>query len=213
MATVLLVDDHEVVRAGTAMLLSLEGGIEVVGEASTPDDGYRLAKQLKPDVVVMDVRFDEGSGIGAARKICTDVPRTRVIMFTAFADDEALFASIMAGVSGFLLKQVKGRDLAAAIHAVAEGHSLLDAKVTAAVLERLRSGRRVPQDERLARLTPREQEILHLVALGRTNGDIARSIHLSEKTVKNHVTRILSKLEVSRRSEAASYFTRHAASN
>ena len=215
MVRVLLVDDHEVVRAGIAMLLSLEGGIEVVGEASTPDDGYRLATRLKPDVVVMDVRFEDGngSGIGAARKICTDVPGTRVIMFTAHADDEALFASIMAGASGFLLKQVKGRELAAAIHAVADGHSLLDAKVTTAVLERLRSGRRVPQDERLARLTPREEEILHLVALGRTNGDIARSIHLSEKTVKNHVTRILSKLEVARRSEAAPYFTRHAASD
>jgi DNA-binding NarL/FixJ family response regulator len=181
--------------------------------AATPDDGVRLALRLKPDVVVMDVRFDQGSGIAATRKICTDAPGTRVIMFTADADDEALFASIMAGASGFLLKHVRGHELAAAIHAVAAGHSLLDAKVTTSVLERLRSGRHAPKDERLARLSPREEEILHLVALGRTNGDIARSIHLSEKTVKNHVTRILSKLEVARRSEAAAYFTRHAASD
>jgi two-component system response regulator DevR len=211
MVRVLVVDDHEVLRAGIGVALALAEDIEVCGEASTPDEGVRLAARLKPDVVLMDVRFDEGSGIAATRKICTDVPGTRVIMFTAHADDEALFASIMAGASGFLLKQVSGTELAAAVQAVAAGQSLLDGKVTASVLERLRTGRVVAKDERLARLSPREEEILHHVALGRTNADIARTIHLSEKTVKNHVTRILSKLEVARRAEAATYGTRHAA--
>lgn len=211
MARVLIVDDHEVLRAGVATLLSFEEDIEIVGEAGTPEDGVRLAVRLKPDVVLMDVRFDDGSGIEAARQIRSASPASKVIMFTAHADDEALFASIMAGASGFLLKQTKGSELAAAIHAVASGHSLLDAKVTATVLERLRTGRQASRDERLARLSPREEEVLRLVALGQTNHDIARHVHLSEKTVKNHVTRILSKLEVQRRAEAAAYYTRHAA--
>jgi two-component system response regulator DevR len=213
MIRVLVVDDHEVVRAGISTLLSIEGGIEVCGEAATPDDGVRQSKRLRPDVVLMDVRFDEGSGIAATRTICAEQPGSRVIMFTGHADDEALFASIMAGASGFVLKHVGGAELAAAIRSVADGHSLLDAKVTTSVLERLRSGRHVQKDERLARLSPREEEILHLVTLGRTNGDIARSVHLSEKTVKNHVSRILAKLEVARRSEASAYYTRHAASD
>jgi DNA-binding NarL/FixJ family response regulator len=211
MVRVLVVDDHEVVRAGVATILSLEDDIEVVGAAATIEDGVKLAVQLAPDVVLMDVRFPEGSGIGAARKLRTERPSVKVIMFTAHADDEALFAAIMAGASGYLLKEMRGSELAAAIRAVAAGHSLLDTKVTSTVLERLRTGRQVARDERLARLSPREEEVLRLIALGRTNNDIARAIHLSEKTVKNHVTRILAKLEVARRSEAAAYYTRNAA--
>jgi DNA-binding NarL/FixJ family response regulator len=161
----------------------------------------------------MDVRFDRGTGIEAARRIRTEQPTSKVIMFTAHADDDALFASIMAGASGFLLKQLRGAELASAIHAVAAGHSLLDAKVTASVLDRLRTGRQTSRDERLARLSPREEEVLRFIALGQTNHEIARHVHLSEKTVKNHVTRILAKLEVSRRSEAAAYYTRHAATS
>jgi two-component system response regulator DevR len=209
--SVVIVDDMEVVRAGIGTLLSLADGIEIVGEASTPHDGVRVAQRLRPDVVLMDVRFEGGgSGIEAAREIRSSRPSTCVLMFTAYPDDEALFASIMAGASGFLLKHMSGTELASAIEAVAAGHSLLDAKVTNAVLERLRRGRNVHRDDRLARLSPREDEILRLIAFGKTNGEIARSLFLSEKTVKNHVTSVLSKLEVARRAEAAAYFTRHA---
>lgn len=206
-----IVDDMEVVRAGLATLLSLADGIDIVGEAATPEDGVRLAQRVDPDVVLMDVRFETGgSGIAAARQIRSSRPRTAVIMFTAYPDDEALFSAIMAGASGFLMKTTSAPELASAVHAVAAGHSLLDAKVTSSVLERLRRVKNLHTDDRLARLSAREDEILRLIALGRTNGEIASSLYLSEKTVKNHVTRILSKLEVARRSEAASYFTRHA---
>lgn len=209
--SVVIVDDMEVVRAGIGMLLSLAEDIDVLGEAATPDDGVRLALRANPDVVLMDVRFETGgSGIEAAREIRSSRPRTCIIMFTAYPDDEALFASIMAGASGFLMKSTNAHELASAIHAVAAGHSLLDAKVTNSVLERLRRGKNLHTDDRLARLSAREDEILRLITFGKTNGEIAASLYLSEKTVKNHVTRILSKLEVGRRSEAAAYFTRHA---
>ena len=211
MPTVLIVDDMEVVRVGLSTILSLADDIEVVGEAASADEGVRAVQRHRPDVVLMDVRFEDGgSGIAAARKIRSGHPTTAVIMFTAYADDEALFASIMAGASGFLMKTIKATELASAIHAVAAGHSLLDAKVTNAVLERLRRGRSIHSDDRLARLSAREEEVLRLIAFGKTNADIAHDLFLSEKTVKNHVTRILDKLEVGRRAEAAAYFTRHA---
>ena len=211
MPTVVIVDDMEIVRAGIGTLLSLADDIEVVGEAASAEDGVRAVQRHDPDVVLMDVRFDNGAtGIAAARKIRATSPRTAVIMFTAYPDDEALFAAIMAGAAGFLMKTVSAAELASAIHAVAAGHSLLDSRVTAQVLDRLRSGRTFHGDDRLARLSAREQEVLRLIALGRTNADIAADLFLSEKTVKNHVTRILDKLEVGRRAEAAAYFTRHA---
>ena len=211
MPTVVIVDDMEIVRAGVSTLLSLADDIEVVGEAASAEDGVRAVQRFQPDVVLMDVRFDNGStGIAAARKIRSNNPRTAVIMFTAYPDDEALFAAIMAGAAGFLMKTVSATELESAIHAVAAGHSLLDSRVTGQVLDRLRSGRTVHGDDRLARLSAREVDVLRLIALGRTNGDIAADLFLSEKTVKNHVTRILDKLEVSRRAEAAAYFIRHA---
>jgi DNA-binding NarL/FixJ family response regulator len=205
---VLVVDDHEVVRAGIISVLSRAAGMDVCGDAASPEEALRLTQVAQPDVVIMDVRFAGVSGIEATREIRTTRPATQVIMFTSFADDDALFASIMAGAAGFILKQSRSDELVSAIHAVAAGHSLLDAQVTSTVLARLREGRELLKDAKLARLSRREEQILTLVAGGKTNREIATAVYLSEKTVKNHVTRILSKLEVARRAEAAAYFTR-----
>jgi DNA-binding NarL/FixJ family response regulator len=157
----------------------------------------------------MDVRLADGSGIEATREILAKLPDTRVLMLTSFADDEALFASIMAGASGYVLKQVRSDELLRAIHSVGEGKSLLDPTVTAAVLDRLRKGKHLLRDEKLARLTPTEERILTMVAEGKTNHEIGDELRLAEKTVKNYVSSILSKLEVARRAEAAAYLARH----
>jgi DNA-binding NarL/FixJ family response regulator len=162
-----------------------------------------------PDVVVMDVRLADGSGIEATREIRARRPETKVLMLTSFADDEALFASIMAGASGYVLKQVKGGDLVRSIREVAEGRSLLDPEVTGAVLDRLRKSKHLLKDEKLARLSGQEERILTLVADGKTNKEIGDALKLAEKTVKNYVSTILQKLEVSRRAEAAAYLARH----
>jgi DNA-binding NarL/FixJ family response regulator len=204
---VMLVDDHEVVRQGLKALLEASGMI-VVGEAETVKDAIATASTARPEVVVMDVRLADGSGIEATREIRTKHPDVRVIMLTSFADDEALFASIMAGASGYVLKQVKSNDLLRSIQVVAEGGSLLDPAVTGAVLERLRKGKHLLKDEKLARLSPQEERILALVADGKTNREIGVALDLAEKTVKNYVSAILGKLEVSRRAEAAAYIAR-----
>jgi two-component system, NarL family, response regulator DevR len=162
-----------------------------------------------PDVVVMDVRLADGSGIEATREIRARRPQTQVLMLTSFADDEALFASIMAGASGYVLKQVRSGELVKAIRAVGQGKSLLDPEVTKSVLDRLRRGKHLMKDEKLARLSPQEERILSLVAEGKTNHEIGEELHLAEKTVKNYVSSILSKLEVARRAEAAAYLARH----
>jgi DNA-binding NarL/FixJ family response regulator len=155
------------------------------------------------------VRLDDGSGIEATREIRARRPETRVLMLTSFADDEALFASIMAGASGYVLKQIHGTDLVRAIRQVGQGQSLLDPAVTAAVLDRLRKGKHLLRDERLARLSAHEERILTMIAEGLTNREIGVRLKLAEKTVKNYVSTILSKLEVSRRAEAAAYLARH----
>jgi DNA-binding NarL/FixJ family response regulator len=206
---VLLVDDHEVVRDGIAALLRATDDIVVAGEAASVQEAIDEAERTRPDVVVMDVRLQDGSGIEATREIRTRRPKTQVLMLTSFADDEALFASIMAGASGYVLKQVKGGELVRAIRAVGQGQSLLDPAVTKAVLDRLRKGKHLMKDEKLARLSPQEERILALVADGRTNREIGDELHLAEKTVKNYVSSILSKLEVARRAEAAAYLARH----
>jgi DNA-binding NarL/FixJ family response regulator len=157
----------------------------------------------------MDVRLSDGSGIEATRDIRAARPQTNVLMLTSFADDEALFASIMAGAAGYVLKQIQGGELVRAIRAVGAGQSLLDPAVTKGVLERLRKGKHLFRDERLARLSPQEERILGLVADGLTNGQIGQELGLAEKTVKNYVSSILSKLEVARRAEAAAYLARH----
>jgi DNA-binding NarL/FixJ family response regulator len=206
---VLLVDDHEVVRDGIAALLRATDDIVVAGEAGSVQEAIDEADRTRPDVVVMDVRLEDGSGIEATREIRARRPATQVLMLTSFADDEALFASIMAGASGYVLKQVRGGELVRAIRAVGEGQSLLDPAVTKSVLDRLRKGKHLMKDEKLARLSPQEERILTLVAEGRTNGEIGQELHLAEKTVKNYVSSILSKLEVARRAEAAAYLARH----
>lgn len=209
---ILLVDDHEVVRNGIRALLEAADDMEVCGEAGSVKDAVREAEWKRPDVVVMDVRLADGSGIEATRDIRGKLPDTRVIMLTSFADDEALFASIMAGASGYVLKEVRGGDLVRAIRAVGNGQSLLDPSVTTSVLERLRKGKHFLKDEKLSRLSAQEERILGLVAEGKTNAEIGRELHLAEKTVKNYVSSILSKLEVARRAEAAAYLARRTTS-
>lgn len=205
MIRVMLVDDHEVVRQGLKAMIDTEDDMEVVVEADSADEAVRRAKTFEPDVVIMDVRLPDRSGVLACRDIRSDLPDTQVLMLTSFSDDQALFDSIMAGAAGYLLKQIRGGDLLESIRRVAEGESMLDPAVTARVLERIRNPEE-EQDPKLARLTPTELRITEFIAEGMTNREIGEKIHLAEKTVKNYVSTILSKLEVSRRAEAAAHF-------
>lgn len=205
---VLLVDDHEVVRVGLRALLATESGIEVVAEAGSAAEAVAKATRLQPDVVVMDIRLPDGSGVEACREIRAKAPEVQVIMLTSYADDEAVFASIMAGASGYLLKQIRGQELVRSIEAVAAGRSLLDPAVTENVLEmmkRLASGHQVGES---AQLSLQERKVLALVAEGKTNKEIAAALGLSDKTVKNYLSHVFQKLNLSRRAEAAAYFAR-----
>lgn len=182
--------------------------LQAEGEAGTVGTAIEESSRLRPDVVIMDVRLPDGSGVEACREIRQENPDTKVIMLTSYADDEAVFASILAGAAGYLLKQTRGQALAEAIEAVAHGGSLLDPAVTQKVLERVRSlGGRRPDDS-LASLSDQEQKILLLIAEGKTNKEIAEEIFLSDKTVKNYVSSILSKLNLRRRAEAAAFIAR-----
>jgi len=205
---VMLVDDHEVVRKGIRSLLEAHDDIVVVAEAGSVRDALVQARGTKPDVVVMDVVLGDGSGIEATRQIRADRPQTQVIMLTSFADEDALFASMLAGAAGYVLKEIRAGDLVSAIRTVGEGKGLLDPTMTAIVLAKLRNTRQLLKDEKLARLSPHEERILGLIADGQTNKDIAQELHLAEKTVKNYVSSILSKLGVARRAEAAAYMAR-----
>jgi two-component system response regulator DevR len=204
---ILLCDDHEVVREGLRGLLARQEGMSVVGEAGTVAEVVEVAARTKPDVVIMDVRLPDGSGVEACRTIREVRPETKVIMLTSYADDEALFASIIAGASGYLLKQTRGQAVVDAVITVASGRSLLDPDVTGKVLERVRQGR--GDDPALASLTEQERKVLAGLAEGHTNREISEKLFLSEKTVKNYVSRILDKLGLSRRAEAAAYMARH----
>jgi len=207
---VFLLDDHELVRRGVRDLLWAEDDVTVVGEASTGDEALERIPQTSPDVAVLDVRLGERAGDRGGIEVCREIrsryPEVACVMLTSFADDEALFASILAGAAGYVLKQIRGNDLVTAIRRVARGESLLDPVVTARVLERLRN----PQTEQdpLASLTPQERRILDLIAEGRTNRQIGESMFLAEKTVKNYVSNLLAKLGMARRSEAAAYAAR-----
>jgi two-component system response regulator DevR len=203
---ILLCDDHELVRRGLRSVLQGVPGYEVVAEAGDAEEALAAVEELHPDVVVMDVRLPARSGIEACRDIRSAHPDTRVLILTSYADDEALFSSIMAGASGFVLKQVRGADLVGAIREVAAGRSLLDPAVTARVLARLRGGGTAGAG--VADLTEQEGKILDLVAEGLTNRQIAEQVFLAEKTVKNYVSNILMKLGLSRRAEVAAFMAR-----
>ena len=204
---ILICDDHELVRVGLRSLLEAEPGYQVAGEAGDAETAVRLASELRPDVVLMDVRLPGRSGIEACRDIRSEHPEVAVIILTAYADDEALFSSIMAGAAGYVLKQIRGSDLVGAIRQVADGRSLLDPEVTSRVLARLR-GESSTAAEPIEDLTPQERKILNLVAEGLTNRQVAERVFLAEKTVKNYVSNILMKLGLSRRAEAAAYMAR-----
>jgi two-component system, NarL family, response regulator DevR len=209
----LVVDDHEVVRQGLVAMLSRRPNFQVVAEAGTAGESVELARRYQPDLVVMDVRLPDGSGIEACREIRAELPGTRVVMLTSYPDEEAVFSAIVAGASGYLLKQVRGRDLVAALEAVGRGESLLDPAVTEKVLERVRRIATGGASDELAQLTAQEQKILLLVAEGKTNKEIAAEVFLSDKTVKNYVSSILSKLNLQRRAQAAAYLAkRHGSS-
>ena len=186
----MVVDDHEVVRDGVRSLLSASDDFTVVAEAGGVGEAVAAAARTQPDVVVMDVRLRDGSGIEATREIRARWPEIQVLMLTSFPDDEALFASIMAGASGYVLKQIRGRELLLAVRTVGNGGSLLDPQVTAGVLQRLRRGKHLFEDERLGRLSGQEERILKLIANGRTNRQIGEELELAEKTVKNYVSRL-----------------------
>ena len=205
---VFLLDDHEVVRRGVHELLSVEDDIEVVGEAGTAADALVRIPATRPDVAVLDVRLPDGSGVEVCREIRSQDESVRCLMLTSFADDEALFDAIMAGASGYVLKAIRGAELLTAVRDVAAGRSLLDPVATARVLERLRDGGTARGDDRLARLTVQERRILDLIGEGLTNRQIGEQLHLAEKTIKNYVSSLLSKLSMQRRSQAAAYVAR-----
>lgn len=205
MTRVLLVDDHDVVREGLRRLLDSEPDLDVVAEAATAADALECVRSAAPDVAVLDVRLPDRSDIEVCRDIRSQHPDVGVLMLTASSDEQALFDAIMAGASGYVLKRIRGNDLVASIRRVAAGESLLDPQVTRAVLDRVRHPD-VGGDEKLARLTATESQILELVAAGRTNRQIGVEVGLAEKTIKNYMSSILAKLHVSRRAEAAAYF-------
>jgi two-component system response regulator DevR len=198
---VFLLDDHELVRRGIADLLSSAPDIEVVGEAGTAAEALRRIPAARPDVAVLDARLPDGSGIDVCRDVRSSSPEIRCLILTSYDDNDALFAAVMAGASGYLLKEIRGTSLVDGIRQVGQGKSLLDPAVTERLLTRLREG--APKDERVESLTDREREILDLIADGLTNRQIGEHLFLAEKTVKNYVSGLLAKLGMSRRTQAA----------
>ncbi|NYG57008.1 response regulator transcription factor [Nocardioides perillae] len=196
-----LLDDHEIVRRGLRTLLESEGDIEVVGEAGTAAEAVPMLAELAPDVAVLDARLPDGSGIEVCRDARAARPELKALILTSYDDDEAMFAAIMAGAAGYVLKQIEGDSLLSGVRAVADGQSLIDPLIAARVFERAR--RAAEQPDELAHLTGQERKILDHIAEGLTNRQIGDRLFLAEKTVKNHVTSILSKLGVERRTQAA----------
>jgi DNA-binding NarL/FixJ family response regulator len=209
MLKILLIDDHEVVRLGLKSLLSRYTEFEVVAEGATADEAIDLAKRYKPDVVVMDIRLQGKSGIEATKEIVEENAEVKVIMLTSFAEDELLFDAITAGASGYVLKQIDSTELINALERIGRGESLLDPAVTQQVFKRMRESSRKAQQEAFADLTDQELKVLAHVATGQRNKEIAVEVFLSEKTVRNYVSSILSKLGLSTRAEAAAYAVKH----
>ena len=203
----LLVDDHEVLRIGLRTLFTEAGAFQVVGEAGTMAAAVAEAARLKPQVVLMDVRLPDGSGIDACRMIRADHQETRVLFLTSFADEDAVLATILAGADGFLLKEVSSEELVQAVKRVASGRSILDPAVTHRVLAKVRSMSTTAPHEKRDPLSPQEERVLALVAEGKTNKEIALSLNLSDKTVGHYLENIFQKLHVTRRAQAAVYFT------
>jgi two-component system, NarL family, response regulator DevR len=206
MIRVFLLDDHEVVRRGLSELLESQGDIEVVGESGLAQEATNRIPALRPDVAILDARLPDGSGIDVCRDVRTVDSSIKGLILTSYEDDEALFAAIMAGAAGYVLKQIRGTDLVDAVRRVAAGQSLLDPAVTQRVLERIRSG--VEQPRELKSLTDQERRILEFIAEGLTNREIAGKMFLAEKTVKNYVSSLLAKLGLERRTQAAVLATR-----
>jgi len=209
MLKILLVDDHEVVRLGIKALLSNYPEYEVVTEAANADEAVQKAHEYEPDVIIMDIRLPGKSGIDATREIMDDLPDTKIIMLTSFAEDDLLFDAINAGAYGYILKQIGSDDLINALGTIGRGEALLDPALTQKVFKRVREASRKATDEAFATLSDQELRILALISEGKTNKQIAADIFLSEKTVRNYVSSILSKLNLSTRSEAAAYAVKH----
>jgi DNA-binding NarL/FixJ family response regulator len=202
---VFLLDDHEIVRRGLRELFEAQEDLQVVGEAANAEEAMTRVPPTRPDVAVLDVRLPGTSGIEVCRDLRAALPELRCLMLTSFADDDALFSAILAGASGYLLKQIRGPELVSAVRQVASGQSLIDPALTTTVMERLRGKQ---EDERIAKLSPQERRILDLIAEGKTNRQIGAQMYLAEKTVKNYVSNLLAKMGFSRRTEAAVYATR-----
>jgi two-component system response regulator DevR len=199
--TIFLLDDHEVVRRGMAELLQAVPGFEIVGEAGTAEQALARIFAVRPDVAVLDARLPDGSGIDVCRQVRAQMPTTRCLILTSYDDDDAVLTAVLAGASGYLLKEVRGSAIVDAVRQVALGHSLISPEIIAQVMDRLRNGS--PTDSRVASLTDREREVLDLIADGMTNRQIAETLFLAEKTVKNYVSSLLTKLAMQRRTQAA----------
>ncbi len=206
---ILLVDDHEVVRLGLRSLIERHAGLEVVAEAATESEAVRRALELRPEIVLMDVRLAGGNGVSACEQIVTALPETKVIMLTSYAEDEVLFAAIRAGAAGYVLKQVGSSDLVHTIEAAARGEAMLDPSLTQRVFSEVRRSIHEREAAAFGDLTAQEMQVLSHIADGKTNREIARALYLSEGTVRNYVSSVLSKLNVANRAEAAAYAIRH----
>jgi DNA-binding NarL/FixJ family response regulator len=204
---VYLLDDHEIVRRGIKELLESEGDVEVVGESGLAQEAARRIPALRPDVAILDGRLPDGSGVDVCREVRSRDPGISVLILTSYDDDDALFAAIMAGASGYILKQVSGNDFLESVRRAAAGQSTLDPSVTARVLDRLRNGPRVDPERDV--LSDQEQRILDLIGEGLTNKEIAERMYLAEKTVKNYVSSMLAKLGLTSRTQAAIFATKH----
>lgn len=210
--SVVIVDDHEVVREGLRAMLSRHNDIAVVGEAGTMKGAVVESCRLKPDVVLMDVRLPDGSGVDACRVIRDSCPATRVLFLSSYEDDEAVLAAVFGGASGYLLKHITAEGLMLAIHAVAQGQSILDPAITQPVLTRMRLQKEQASEPQRTTLSAQQQRVLALIAEGKTNKEIGSSLELSDKTVKNYVRFIFQKMKVTRRGQAAALFIRDSAS-